>query len=88
MRIDAISIGYDPPKNVNVIIEVPISAEPIKYKMDEAAETLVADRFLHKSLRDSCSFLRTPTGRTLIAAAEMIGWVLEIGSATTLMESP
>jgi inorganic pyrophosphatase len=51
MRIDAISIGYDPPEDVNVIVEVPIGGEPIKYEMDKAAGTLVVDRFLHTPMR-------------------------------------
>jgi len=34
MRIDAIPIGKDPPNDVNVIVEVPIGGEPIKYEMD------------------------------------------------------
>jgi inorganic pyrophosphatase len=51
MRIDAISIGNNPPEDVNVIIEVPIGGEPIKYEMDKAAGTLVVDRFLHTPMR-------------------------------------
>src|SRR3954467_1313463 len=51
MRIDAIKIGDNPPEDVNVIIEVPIGGEPIKYEMDKAAGTLVVDRFLHTPMR-------------------------------------
>jgi inorganic pyrophosphatase len=51
MRIDAIAIGHNPPDDVNVIIEVPIGGEPIKYEMDKAAGTLVVDRFLHTPMR-------------------------------------
>src|SRR5437773_5505636 len=51
MRIDAIAIGHNPPEDVNVIIEVPIGGEPIKYEMDKAAGTLVVDRFLHTPMR-------------------------------------
>jgi inorganic pyrophosphatase len=51
MRIDAIAIGNNPPEDVNVIIEVPIGGEPIKYEMDKAAGTLVVDRFLHTPMR-------------------------------------
>ncbi len=47
MRIDAISIGYDPPHDVNVIIEVPLGGQPIKYELDKQAGTLVVDRFLY-----------------------------------------
>jgi inorganic pyrophosphatase len=51
MRIDAIAIGNNPPEDVNVIIEVQIGGEPIKYEMDKAAGTLVVDRFLHTPMR-------------------------------------
>ena len=51
MRIDAIPIGQNPPHDVNVVIEVPIGGEPIKYEMDKAAGTLVVDRFLYTAMR-------------------------------------
>ena len=47
MRIDAISIGNNPPEDVNVIIEVPMGGQPIKYELDKDAGTLVVDRFLY-----------------------------------------
>lgn len=51
MRIDAISIGKNPPEDVNVIIEVPIGGEPIKYEMDKESGTLFVDRFLYTAMR-------------------------------------
>lgn len=51
MRIDAIPIGKNPPHDVNVLIEVPIGGEPIKYEMDKAAGTLFVDRFLYTAMR-------------------------------------
>jgi inorganic pyrophosphatase len=51
MRIEAISIGRNPPEEVNVIIEVPIGGEPIKYEMDKEAGALVVDRFLYTAMR-------------------------------------
>ena len=51
MRLDAIAIGLDPPRDVNVVIEVSIGGEPVKYEMDKAAGTLVVDRFLHTPMR-------------------------------------
>ena len=51
MRIDAIKIGNNPPDDVNVIVEVPIGGEPIKYELDKAAGTLFVDRFLHTPMR-------------------------------------
>ena len=47
MRIEAIPIGRNPPDDVNVIIEVPVGGQPIKYEMDKEAGTLVVDRFLY-----------------------------------------
>ena len=46
MRIDAISIGKNPPNEINVIIEVPVGGEPIKYEMDKEAGTLVVPNSL------------------------------------------
>ena len=51
MRLDAIEIGRDPPKEVNVVIEVPIGGEPIKYEMDKEAGALIVDRFLYTAMR-------------------------------------
>ncbi|HEY4044282.1 MAG TPA: inorganic diphosphatase [Rhodopila sp.] len=51
MRIDAIAIGKHPPQDVNVVIEVAIGGEPIKYELDKEAGTLVVDRFLYTPMR-------------------------------------
>ena len=51
MRIEAIKIGINPPDDINVIVEVPIGGEPIKYELDKDAGTLVVDRFLHTPMR-------------------------------------
>jgi inorganic pyrophosphatase len=51
MRIDAIAVGDNPPDDVNVIIEVPVGGEPIKYELDKEAGTLVVDRFLYTPMR-------------------------------------
>jgi inorganic pyrophosphatase len=47
MRIEAISIGNNPPEDINVIVEVPVGGHPIKYELDKDAGTLVVDRFLY-----------------------------------------
>ena len=51
MRLDAIAIGKNPPDDVNVVVEVSIGGEPIKYEMDKEAGTLVVDRFLYTPMR-------------------------------------
>jgi inorganic pyrophosphatase len=51
MRIDAVPIGKNPPHDINVIIEVPVGGEPIKYEMDKEAGALYVDRFLYTPMR-------------------------------------
>ena len=51
MRIEAILSGNNPPEDINVVIEVPVGGEPIKYEMDKASGTLFVDRFLYTPMR-------------------------------------
>ena len=51
MRIEAIPTGNNPPQDINVLIEVPVGGEPIKYEMDKASGTLFVDRFLYTPMR-------------------------------------
>ena len=51
MNLDAIPIGINPPEDVNVVVEVGVGGEPIKYEMNKAAGTLFVDRFLYTPMR-------------------------------------
>ena len=51
MLLDALKIGQNPPHDINVIIEVPVGGEPIKYEMDKASGALFVDRFLYTPMR-------------------------------------
>ena len=51
MNLERISVGDDAPNDINVIIEVPVGGEPIKYEMDKDSGALVVDRFLYTSMR-------------------------------------
>ncbi|MBB4197037.1 inorganic pyrophosphatase [Rhodoblastus sphagnicola] len=51
MRLDAISIGRNCPEDINVVVEVPIGGEPIKYEMDKPSGALMVDRFLYTPMR-------------------------------------
>jgi inorganic pyrophosphatase len=51
MLLDAIPAGVNPPYEVNVLIEVPIGGEPIKYELNKEAGILFVDRFLYTSMR-------------------------------------
>ena len=51
MLLEAVSIGRNAPEEVNVIVEVPVGGEPVKYEMDKASGAMVVDRFLYTSMR-------------------------------------
>jgi inorganic pyrophosphatase len=51
MDLSAVSVGANPPHDINVIIEVPIGGEPIKYELHKPSGILVVDRFLYTSMR-------------------------------------
>jgi len=51
MRMDAVPIGKNPPEDINVIIEVSVGGEPIKYEMDKNAGAMYVDRFLYTPMR-------------------------------------
>jgi len=51
MRLDAIPPGNNAPEDINVIIEVPVGGEPIKYEMDKDSGALFVDRYLYTSMR-------------------------------------
>lgn len=51
MRLDAVQIGKNPPEDINVVVEVPVGGEPIKYEMDKASGAMFVDRFLYTPMR-------------------------------------
>jgi len=67
MLIDKLPIGSDPPNEVNVVIEVPIGGEPIKYEVDKAAGILVDDWF-------RCTPMRYPGNYGFIPRHFVGGW--------------
>lgn len=50
MSISKISIGKNPPGDVNVVIENPMGGEPVKYEMDKESGAMFVDRFLHTAM--------------------------------------
>ncbi len=56
MDMSKISAGVNPPFDVNVIIEVPLGGEPIKYEIDKASGAMFVDRFLYTSMRYPCNY--------------------------------
>jgi inorganic pyrophosphatase len=51
MNIDLVPAGDDPPRRINVIIEVPLGGEPVKYEYDKKSGAIFVDRILHTAMR-------------------------------------
>ncbi len=51
MDINQIKAGENPPDDVNVIIEVPLGGDAIKYEFDKASGAMFVDRFLYTEMR-------------------------------------
>jgi inorganic pyrophosphatase len=51
LNLEAVKVGQNVPEDINVVIEVPVGGEPIKYEMDKASGALFVDRFLYTSMR-------------------------------------
>ena len=47
MNLEKLSVGKNPPEEINVAIEIPAGAAPVKYELDKDSGALVVDRFLH-----------------------------------------
>lgn len=56
MDLSKITPGVNPPKDINVVIEVPLGGEPIKYEIDKASGAMFVDRFLYTSTRYPCNY--------------------------------
>jgi inorganic pyrophosphatase len=56
MDINKIAVGPNPPLEINVIIEVPLRSDPIKYEFDKAAGAIVVDRFLYTTMFYPCNY--------------------------------
>jgi inorganic pyrophosphatase len=56
MDINRVKIGSNPPSEVNVIIEVPLRSDPIKYEFDKDSNSIVVDRFLYTSMFYPCNY--------------------------------
>lgn len=56
MNIDKIEIGKNPPEEVNVIIEIPMNSDPVKYELDKDSAAIFVDRFMQSTMRYPCNY--------------------------------
>lgn len=60
MSLHLVPTGKTPPDEVNVIIEIPMGGEPIKYEIDKESGALFVDRILSTSMRYPCNYGYVP----------------------------
>jgi inorganic pyrophosphatase len=56
MDIAKVSIGKNPPHELNVIIEVPMGSDPVKYEIDKTSGAIFVDRMLHTAMYYPCNY--------------------------------
>ena len=63
MSLDRVDAGRDPAADFNVIVEIPMHSDPIKYEVDKVTGALFVDRFVSTSMHYPCNYGYIP--RTL-----------------------
>jgi inorganic pyrophosphatase len=56
MDVSKIPAGNNPPEDINVIIEVPQHADPVKYELDKESGAFYVDRFMHTAMHYPCNY--------------------------------
>ncbi len=63
MNLDRVGAGRDLAADFNVIVEIPMHSDPIKYEVDKETGALFVDRFVSTSMHYPCNYGYVP--RTL-----------------------
>ena len=56
MNLDRVGPGRSLPNDFNVIIEIPMNADPIKYEVDKETGAVFVDRFLSAAMHYPCNY--------------------------------
>src|SRR5882757_1299742 len=60
MGLHLVTPGDTAPEAFNVIIEIPMNADPIKYEVDKKTGTLFVDRFMGTAMHYPCNYGYVP----------------------------
>ncbi|MEQ1439497.1 inorganic diphosphatase [Fontimonas sp. SYSU GA230001] len=60
MGWDLVPTGKDAPNDINVIIEIPMNSEPVKYEVDKTSGAIFVDRLLTTPMRYPCNYGYVP----------------------------
>jgi len=56
MSLNKVPSGRDVPNDFNVIIEIPMNADPIKYEVDKDSGAIFVDRFMGTAMHYPCNY--------------------------------
>lgn len=56
MGLDRVPSGKDLPNDFNVVIEIPMHGEPVKYEVDKESGAIFVDRFMSTSMHYPCNY--------------------------------
>ncbi len=56
MNLDRVPAGRDLPNDFNVVIEIPMRGDPIKYELDKATGAMFVDRFMSTAMHYPCNY--------------------------------
>lgn len=56
MNLDRVSSGRNLPDDFNVIIEIPMHGDPIKYEVDKETGAMFVDRFMSTAMHYPCNY--------------------------------
>jgi inorganic pyrophosphatase len=56
MALERVPAGRNVPHEVNVVIEIPMNAEPVKYEVDKDTGAIFVDRVLTTPMRYPCNY--------------------------------
>ena len=60
MSLDKVTSGKNLPDDMNVIIEIPMNGEPVKYEVDKDSGAIFVDRLLSTSMHYPCNYGYVP----------------------------
>lgn len=60
MSIKEVTVGSDVPNDINVVIEIPMNDEPIKYEVDKDSGMIMVDRILNTAMHYPCNYGYVP----------------------------
>jgi inorganic pyrophosphatase len=56
MNLDRVPAGKDIPNDCNVIIEIPMNGDPIKFEVDKETGAVFVDRFMSTAMHYPCNY--------------------------------